>query len=743
MEAMNQRGWLVQLEMEDEGIDFYFKTDKGFIFSVREEFLPSLFLVPKEDREIKYLARKASFHPEVKKVVLAEKRFSRSENKEVLKVTPRSFEVIQSLRKDLEGIPELKEVTNFSFPHYVDLLEKKGISFFDKCEIDQRGSHLNLRSLESDEFPSLKVLSLIFHFESSERDLKSVFMSGSSGTREVKISSPSDFKKLVEEVEKDDPDVVVTYNGDESFRIIANRFYLTEESLRLGRDGEKIKFREDGVYIPGRIHIDLLRDLSTDIYSEETGDFSLEAISSNFLGKIPGTKEEEAEFLREIGEERYLALAQLSRTCSIKPDKALRLTPGQINTYLHYKVANKRNYVIPEEKRSMENPKTLRELHKMDKGGLIFYPEPGIYEDVCKCDFSSMYPNIIVNNNISSETINCDCCSDPIKVPDASWSFCSKEKGIIAQGIQKVLEKRNELKKRMKKAQGREKDVLDRRQRTLKTILVTCFGYLGFSNFVFSRVECKESVMAFGREILRKSKLIAEKRDLKVIYGIVDSLFVRGEVSEFSNYLEEVTEKLGIELENDGIFDKIVFPPQDPEKKHGVANKYFGILEDGELEGRGVVFRQSQAPKAIKEVQKEIIRSFMENYSVKETVRVSRRLLDKIKFNSSERENFTFLTRLRKPLDSYKREPPHVKAAKRSEREFSPGSFVKYVYTEKGPVVLEESYGEPLKMNKYEEWFVKALSEVLSVKSVSEKEASKRLKGEKISEQKDLKNYLF
>ena len=46
-------------------------------------------------------------------------------------------------------------------------------------------------------------------------------------------------------------------------------------------------------------------------------------------------------------------------------------------------------------------------------------PIPGEYKNVSVFDITSLYPTMIVNNNISFETVNCQCCNDvqAAKVP--------------------------------------------------------------------------------------------------------------------------------------------------------------------------------------------------------------------------------------------------------------------------------------------------------------------------------------
>jgi len=307
------------------------------------------------------------------------------------------------------------------------------------------------------------------------------------------------------------------------------------------------------------------------------------------------------------GSTRLARVMEYSRLTGVKPDVACRITPGKLNTFLHIRAAKARGYLIPDKKKEMENPKTLEMLRRMDRGGTIFYPRPGVYSNVGKCDFSSMYPHVIVRHNISPEKMHCTCGDDDI-LPVCGWRVCRK-RGIIPDGIEAVLLRRLELKRRIRE-EGFSAD-LDARQKALKGILVCCFGYLGYNNFVFSNVECKECVMLMGRVILERTKALAEEEGLDVLYGIVDSVFVsnpQNNLDNFERFAARVSSETGIELILDCVFSKIKFLPSYDGS--GAANRYFGITGDGKIEARGIALRHSDAPEFLKRYQAEAIPAY-------------------------------------------------------------------------------------------------------------------------------------
>ncbi len=411
-----------------------------------------------------------------------------------------------------------------------------------------------------------------------------------------------------------------------------------------------------------QVHIDLKVDMKYDIYNEGIPDDLMEA-----------------------GRKRLPRVMELSRMSNVRPDLVSRITPGKLNTFLHMKAARERGYLVPDIKKEIERPKSLRMLQVMDKGGTIFYPRPGIYRNVAKCDFASMYPNIIVKYNITPECMHCSCGDDHI-VPEAGWRICNK-RGIIPDGIEAVLRRRLFLKKKMRETGSQEYDI---RQKALKNILVTCFGYLGFKNFVFSNVETKECVMLYGRHIMERTKEIADSMGLEVVYGIVDSVFVRnGTGDEYREFVEKVTEEFGIELELDCVFESIAFPASSGA---GVANKYFGITGKGMIEARGIALRHSDAPQFIREFQGRAVRAIFgkgnidEIYNEYQNALVERRFaLEQLAITKSIRQS------------SYKVNAAHIVAYRKNPV----GSTVTYVHTHYGPVPLKFANDEHVDVKEY------------------------------------------
>jgi DNA polymerase elongation subunit (family B) len=135
--------------------------------------------------------------------------------------------------------------------------------------------------------------------------------------------------------------------------------------------------------------------------------------------------------------------------------------------------------LIPWRKSEPEKPKTALQLLTVDKGGLTYQPVVGEYENIAEIDFASMYPTLMVTRNISPETVLCSCCQNEA-VPEAGYNVCEKRRGLIPLTLEPLIERRKVYKRLLKSVDERTRAVYDARRTTIKWMLVTCFGYMGY-----------------------------------------------------------------------------------------------------------------------------------------------------------------------------------------------------------------------------------------------------------------------
>lgn len=152
--------------------------------------------------------------------------------------------------------------------------------------------------------------------------------------------------------------------------------------------------------------------------------------------------------------------------------------------------------------------------------------------------------------------------------------------------------------------------VLDRRQTALKWIMVSAFGYLGFKNARFGRIEAHEAVTAFGREKLLQAKETAEAYGYEVLHAMVDALWVKkagAKEDDFRRLCELISQATGLSITLEGIYRWISFLPAVSDPRVPVPNRYVGVYADGRVKARGLLIRRHDTPPLIREAQARML----------------------------------------------------------------------------------------------------------------------------------------
>lgn len=462
--------------------------------------------------------------------------------------------------------------------------------------------------------------------------------------KNIEIDSDSEeqiLNALEAEISRIDPDFIFTEDGDSfTFPYLIHRAKMNgNKKLSLSRDSMilqspikegtsyfsygRIYFKPSTTRLYGRIHFDQSNSFEL---SNETG------------GGLNG-------------------LYEISRICRMPLHTAARASIGKCLSSLQFYNATRKGVLIPWKPIIAEHFKSMNALLIADRGGLMYEPEVGVHEQVAEFDFESLYPNIMRKYNISAETVNCDCCyrdyhhltcfnhnindnvgitgpqTDPLlAIHDADHNYaCSKRIGIIPISLRILLEKRLLYKKLKDSIQNHTlKEKYNSRQSTLKWILVTSFGYLGFNNAKFGRIDAHIAVCAYDRQILSHVIRTAERQGFRVLHGIVDSIWMQFKEKIHNNNnnnnnskelclsLKRVIEKqTGFKVSFEGIYKWIAFVPSKINTALPVPNRYFGAFKDDLLKIRGLESRRHDTPIFFEKCQNHILQVMATGNTVK------------------------------------------------------------------------------------------------------------------------------
>ncbi len=372
-------------------------------------------------------------------------------------------------------------------------------------------------------------------------------------------------------IERSDPDLLMTKWGDDwLFPFLLRLETETGIRLKMNRDPERsvlwkkeityfsygqIVHRGQEAHLFGRCHI----DIGTAMMWKDYG--------------LAGTLES-------------------ARVTALPIEMAARVSPGSGISAMQMVTALQQEILVPEQKQQVETYKTGIDLIQHDRGGLIYQPRTGLFWNVAQIDFVSMYPAVIINGNISPE----------VPLPDLLTPSVT-ELGIVPRTLKPLYEKRVQIKKKLLSCKDPNTTVtknLTARASALKWLLVVCFGFLGYKNARFGKIEAHEAVTRGGREALLRAKEACESHGFEVLHMFVDALWIHrpnsDSVPDYTPVLEEIARCTDMIISLDGIFRWIAFLPSRVNAHQPVPNRFYGLFQDGSMKLRGIESRRRDLP---------------------------------------------------------------------------------------------------------------------------------------------------
>jgi len=197
------------------------------------------------------------------------------------------------------------------------------------------------------------------------------------------------------------------------------------------------------------------------------------------------------------------------------------------------------------------------------EGGKVLDPIEGFYKYLVVLDFQSLYPSIMKWMNMCTTTkistasdldevykeaemkgiAKCDAIIETMN----GVKFISKKvrSGIITNFLIKLLSARFEIKKEMKSVKGVQYDILNSRQKSLKIICNSVYGFLCDEKSKLLDCQISGAVTYIGRKLIVKSKEIVETStvypNIKIGYGDTDSVML---ILEEKNYNDDTLQKV-------------------------------------------------------------------------------------------------------------------------------------------------------------------------------------------------------
>jgi DNA polymerase-2 len=369
-----------------------------------------------------------------------------------------------------------------------------------------------------------------------------------------------------------------------------------------------------------------------------------------------------------------------ARVTGLPIQEAARKSPGAGITALQIIQALKDDILVPYQKQQAETFKSARMLITGDRGGLVSQPIVGLHLNVAEIDFVSMYPSIMVHFNISPETVGVQS-RNARYIPEMDIPIDRTHEGFIPKTLQPLIQKRVDLKNELKNLDPRDcrHAFYKGRIQALKWLLVVCFGYLGYKNARFGRIESHMAV--------------------------------------------------------EGLYNWIAFLPSRVDDRVPVANRYFGVFRDGRIKTRGIETRRRDTPPWIVDVQTRILEVLAGLSDADQFPALLPALIESVQKDIRDLYAYripvkalTITQTLSRELDAYRVPSAAARAASQLDRigkDIRPGQRIRFIYTLGEPGVYAWNTPEPpapetLDLDRYRTLLLRAVHTVLQPFGVDE-----------------------
>ena len=248
--------------------------------------------------------------------------------------------------------------------------------------------------------------------------------------------------------------------------------------------------------------------------------------------------------------------------------------------------------------------------------------------------------------------------------------------------------------------------------------------------------------------MLIQAKEIVEDHGFEVLHLLIDSLWIKKKGThddEYPSLLAEITEKTGVPIALEGVYDWVAFLSAREHEKIGVPNRYFGVFRNGEIKTRGIELRRGDTAQWIKAVQQQAIELLAVAHNRKEffdqvpqVIDLIRARLAELRSQQVDYRNLVLTYCLTREPQEYRHNTLNAVVAQQlSQRGISlhPGESIRYVITDAQardphararPVeFMDSSCGYDAE--KYAELLLRAMATILQPAGLDQAQIEQRL----------------
>ena len=711
------------------------RTEKGKKICVIDSYEPNFWIILKKGtskdridkikKKIeKITVEKGQRETKVEKIELQNKKFL-GEDVQALQIFVSNHKDAHDVASEIGDVKEIINRREYDIPIITKYIKEKKVQPLtwhtiegDMCTLEDFGGIadsldleicIKARKIEKSEQRKFEPKILAYDIETDEAEL------GKGNILMISLYG-KDFKKVltwkhcdqkqdfVESVKEYDPDILTGYFSDGfDLPYLKAAAEKNKIKLALGIDNKQPTFTRGRIpsgKISGIVHIDLYRFIDA-VFSQylQSETLSLNEVAKELVderkeefdfNKLPHMTDsdwrdffsynlQDARVTHKLAEKIWPDMIEFSK---IVKEPLFDITRDRMSTHVeNYMLHNLDRFEEIAEKRPMNNEVGKRRAKGKYEGAFVFQPTPGLYENLVMFDFTSMYASVIVSYNLSLSTLKDKEKVFAGKIKEENAKF-SKKQGFFPIMLNEIIEKRKEHKKEFaKNPSGMQRA----RSNAYKLLANASYGYQGFFG---ARYYCREAAAAtasLARKNIHEAINKIEKAGHKIIYSDTDSIaFLQGKKNkkQILDLLKKInTELPGImELDLEDFYKRGLFVSKRTTQT-GAKKKYALLDEKDKLKIRGFETVRRDWGKLARNLQNKVLNQVLHDGDEKESLKILKETISNLQNRKVALKELIIRTQLKKPINEYLAEGPHVVAAKKMEAQeipISPGMIIEY-----------------------------------------------------------------
>ena len=598
------------------------RTDDGESITVRYRgFRPYFFIVEPTPESI----QTASDHPDITETDSVQLWHSGAQ-RQCLKLYTRTPGVVPNLRSlfQAQGLTVLAADIPFAHRFFYDrdlsaCVAVRGTPLSREDQTPEFTTDLVVKasSISTTEPFKVPFKVLSFDIENSLHDehlyclcLVLRHLDGSHSAQQLHGPEKEIIQSFIEAVRNHDPDIITGYNIDGFDLPVLERRAQAKRAgpLVLGRDGSVAKQASNRIWrVSGRVVADAWWNVRREVRPKRE---SLGAVSLQLLGRtkhdvdprkmdtewasdrqrVLDYCQEDAQLALELLEhirvmDKYQDLATVAK---LPLDDVMNGRTSTMIDSLMIRAADQAGVGVPLTRHQQRTGHI--------EGGYVHTLKPGLYHWVCVLDFKSMYPSVIIANNLCFTTLDPAGKGEIVSPTGIHFRSPTFREGLLPGLLRNLMADRDSAKASMKAAgTDEERAYYNGLQEAIKILMNSVYGVFASYFYRFTNLDIGASITAWARQNITNIITELEREEIPVIYSDTDSIFVASPHSDldrtvaFGQGLAERYSKTDAVLE----FEKVL----EPFFSHGAKKRYVGRIlwpEPGTIV-RGYETRRSDA----------------------------------------------------------------------------------------------------------------------------------------------------